>query len=106
MSKKVPFTTRVCILVIALKSSVLSYIICVYCIIVGLTKESIELVYGHLKSKAKELCGRGPAKDRRSKEIQVEQNASSGLYIMAVYSYDSKCDKLDSKNVIQDKTIS
>ena len=103
MSKKIPFTTRVCILVIALKSSVLSYIICVYCIIVGLTKESIELVYCHLKSKAKKLkLWMGAAKDRRSKEIQVEQNVSSGLYIMAVYSYKSKCDKLDSKNVIQD----
>ena len=87
MSKKIPFTTRVCILVIALKSSVLSYIICVYCIIIGSTKESIELVYCHLKSKAKKLkLWKGAAKDRRSKEIQVEQNASSGLYIMAVYS--------------------
>ena len=87
MSKKIPFTTRVCILVIALKSSVLSYIIRVYCIIIGSTKESIELVHCHLKSKAKKLkLWKGAAKDRRSKEIQVEQNASSGLYIMAVYS--------------------
>ena len=87
MSNKIPFTTRVCILVIALKSSMLSYIICVYCIIIGLTKESIELVYCHLKSKAKKLkLWKGAAKDRRSKEIQVEQNASSDLYIMAVYS--------------------
>ena len=87
MSKKIPFTTRVCILVIAVKSSVLSYIICVYCIIIGSTKESIELVYCHLKSKAKKLkLWKGAAKDRRSKEIQVEQNANLGLYIMAVYS--------------------
>ena len=42
---------------------------------------------------------------RRWKEIQVEQNASSGLYFMVAYSYKSKCDKLHSKNVIEDKTI-
>ena len=44
----------------------------------------------------------GAAKDRRSKEIQVEENTSSGLYIMAVYSYKLKCDILDRKNVKQD----
>ena len=57
--------------------SVITFHICLRYYYIGLTKESIELVYGHLKSKAKKLkLWKGPQrtvdrKKSRLKKIQV-----------------------------------
>ena len=66
--------------------SVIIYHICLPYYYIGLTKESIELVYGHLKSKAKKLkLWKGPQrtagrKKSRLKKMQV-QVCTSWLYI-------------------------